>query len=380
MDTQLAVLRQMGATLRERATLNEATASPKSSAIDVGERSAAARAKGEPPLFHANELNRAIISKVVAPKSAELLLRPHQLATKILVPYEDTERTNRRRPSLNRPGRYFLYGQRFFDETLENYIFGGMHEKQKADDLRILAALNAIPSLDSFLVRDKFESCGIPAGSCYTGITAEEWWSMRGTIMEEFRPMAQRAFGAGHDLEAKTSALVDKIWDASDTVALAPLTQALQLNPSTAPDVYHAWKGIIYYKQQYKQVSTGVSEVVSNIRQFSKLTRGLGARVLAWDAMEAEIRKRLEQLNTFFRFYDMAYSSIWRSTDDVSRFVDLLRNGPDFFYLLGSNIAALDHVGYQNQLLRRFTHRAADFAEEAYDSMAGVLFQHDLAT
>lgn len=376
MNMDLDFLGGLGAGLRGRSTGGLAADTPAStsSTFDVGARSAVAAAKGEKPLFHSQELNRAIVTKVIAPRSAEIVLRPNQLATKILIPYESEAISEKSRARIGIvPGRYVFYGQRFFRDSLENYFFGGLSDEQKAQDLKILEALHHVPSLDAFLIKDKLDLVDPNISGSYTNLTPEEWQRIRNVIIEDFRPLASRAFANLADVTEKTSTLVDKIWFASDTESLSPLIAAMNIDPAQAKEIFQAWKGISFYRQKYLANIAAVFADIELLTTFEKLPRPVNSRRLDWTHVKDAINRKSQQTQKVFEIYDSVSKSLCKEDEDIAPFITFLKRGPDLFWLLGSNMAALDHTTIILRGMRKIKLRVSDFLDDAYDALEGVL-------
>jgi hypothetical protein len=199
------------------------------------------------PLFYTDTMNLCIISKEVVPSHMKSVLRPHQLATKVHFPYSDEYIVQEK----NRVGGKSVFvGEAGYERKLDDHFLGSQPEEVREHDIEVLKIFDSLPSLDPFLIRDKFEIHEIDIDETYLQIPMEEWQTIKSSIISKFRPLAKIATAGARsspeDLEVITLRLVEKMWEALDVETLKPLTQALRINTDDAGALYYAWKGIVY--------------------------------------------------------------------------------------------------------------------------------------
>src|SRR6185369_5189548 len=112
---------------------------------------------GFTPMFKSRELNHSVVSKNVVSKSEDIMLRPYQLATKVHFPYGMKSMSDGfgMDAGPSQGGRYLYVNQRRYRDMLNEYVFGGLGSDERVHDMKLLGALNEVPSLDPFLVKDR---------------------------------------------------------------------------------------------------------------------------------------------------------------------------------------------------------------------------------
>lgn len=331
---------------------------------------------GMRPLFRAQALNFCILSKEVVPKHLNISLRPYQLATKVFFPYDIpqavAEQGNKDGQSIS--GRSFHVGQRKYIEILTGHFMGGLSEEDRRHDIQMLDALAAIPSMDPFLIKDRFETDGMAIDPEYLAIDEARWKTMKDQIIEEFAPIAQKAFGEGRDLRQKTSVLVQKLWEATDLNALAPLTAALKLRPEQAGEVYYSWKGILFYRQQYKAAIARLEEFfdfLKTSKEWTSRIKGSGMEY-NWAHIVKQVRVMVAEINFIMERYDEVTRAFYGTGTGLNEFIRFFGMAPDFFWLLGSNLACFEHCLKKTREFRMNKYPSNEVIDDLYRSLYSV--------
>ena len=97
------------------------------------------------------------------------------MATKIIVPFDLDD--------LRAGGRSLFIDQRGFVESLREA--GNYNDENLERDLRVLRLLNAIPSLDPFLLREHLRNNDIDVAPCYFAISAGDQERMHDFVSGE---------------------------------------------------------------------------------------------------------------------------------------------------------------------------------------------------
>ena len=304
-------------------------------------------AEGHVPLFRTTALNFCVISKEVVPKGAQIQLRPYQLATKVFFPYDIPLAVVEKPAGDGQPisGRSFYVGQKNYKGILRQYFMGGMDQPSQEADMLILDTLASIPSLDPFMIRDRFETDKIEIDPAYLMIDEARWTAMKDRIIDDFTPIAEKAFGSIRELRQKTSILVQKLWEATDLAALAPLTMALKIDANSAHEVYYAWKGILFYKTQYQEAIEKMDEffdfITKNVADFERVA-GPGMSY-DWAKPLKRIKIMVGEIRFIMDEYEKLRDDFSGEGKRVGEFIEFFRMAPDFFWLIGGNLACFDH-------------------------------------
>lgn len=331
---------------------------------------------GMTPLFRAQALNFCILTKEVVPKHANISLRPYQLATKVFFPYDIPMAVSEKQSKDGQTiaGRSFYVGQRKYTEILNNFFMGGMEPEDREHDIEVLNGFSSIPSLDPFLIKDKFETDGIMVDPEYLTIEDDRWNTMKDRIIEEFTPIAQKAFGEGRDLRQKTSVLVQKLWEATDLKSLAPLTAALKLKPEQASEVYYSWKGILFYRQQYQDAIQRLEEFFAFFKASQEwIGKVPGVTVeYNWNYIVKQIRIMIAEVRFVMDRYEEITKEFYSTGQRLNDFIKFFGMAPDFFWLLGSNLACFDHCLMKTKEFKSNKFPTVDTIDDLYRSLYAV--------
>jgi len=311
------------------------------------------------PLFYTDTMNLCIVSKEVVPSHLKAVLRPHQLATKVHFPYSDEYIVQEK----NRVGGKSVYvGEANFERKLDDHFLGSQPEEVREHDIEVLRIFDTLPSLDPFLIRDKFEIHEIDIDEMYLQIPMEEWQTIKSSIISKFRPLARIATAGSKSsddaLEVVTLRLVEKMWEALDVDTLKPLTQALRIETDDAGALYYAWKGIVYY--DYK-IANMQPELVKLMSALDKLSKDRSAKIYNgsvttdWKVPLVRLQAHRDDLNAVMSRYHKVYDDFFVKGENPTEFRQFFAIAEDLFWFLGSTISVLDSCVEQYE---RFVERA----------------------
>jgi len=309
------------------------------------------------PLFRTEALNHCIISKEVVPSHLRDVMRPHQLATKIHFPYSEESLYGR---DQTVGGRSVYVGETRYSEILWAQFLEGRDVDDAAQDLGVFQMLDELPSLDPFLIRDKFAIAGTPIDEAYLQIPLAEWKAIRVSIIDRFRPLARIAFqdnriSAG-ELERATLVLVEKMWEAIDLDALRPLTMALRVDTQDAGALYYAWKGIVYYDFKVGTLLKEIDQLRDALDRLARTRQArlrVGETMTNWQVPRVRIDRFADDLSAVMKRYHRAYDDFFLHGGNPSEFRRFFAIAEDLFYFLGSSIAVLDSCVEQYRAYRR---------------------------
>lgn len=328
------------------------------------------------PLFRTSALNFCVISKEIVPKSAQVQLRPFQLATKVFFPYDfpraDVEPRKQDAQALG--GRSFYVGQKHYQSILRHHFMGGLDPESQEADLQLLASINSIPSLDPFILKDRFETDKILVDPAYLQIDEERWLGMRDHIIDDFTPIAEKAFGNTRELRQRTSVLVQKLWEARDLAALAPLTTALKIREDAAQEVYYAWKGILFYKTQYVEAVSRMDAFFEYISAHAKTFQTISGTLTtqSWITPIKRIKIMIGEIRMIMDRYTKLREDFANEGARVGEFIEFFRMAPDFYWLIGGNLACFDHCLKLVHDFSKVGIPTPDLIDNLYRSIASV--------
>jgi hypothetical protein len=294
----------------------------------------------EKPFFTHPRLNSAIIVKHrLRPNEHDLFPRFRQTATKVLVPID--------REDLRYGGGYVFVGENNYATVMEE-VFGACLQPGQ-HDWRMLEALDEIPSLDPFLLREQLRRHQLETARCYLEISDADLLKMLAFVEKEVLDLVSMSLAGGGDVGAggHVSKLARKLL--SDTIdeEMEPLRQTLRLDPSEFLEGVFCWKGFLYYKWSMNGIMPEVAEAAQQLR--TVMARGSAAietRAYLSEArprLHAMIVQALRSVHTILKAYDDAYSGLTKRADPMA-FRDFLLTAPPRFQDLGERLGAVQHI------------------------------------
>ncbi len=359
----LKKLKERGAAMRTRATMGDTRKLVDTKTFNVGQKTRKIMSEADQDtdlkfMFNCPELNLAIVTKEVVRNGQDYGLRPSQLATKLALPYDLSEKGR-----VTQSGARAIYvGEPRFARAMQDIFFGDMPKDKVTRDMQIINIFNAIPSLDPFLLRDQLTLEEIEVNAGYLDIDETEWDALCKAIMDDFRYIVQVLFQEESNVEQRTQVLVNKMWAALDLEALKPLIDALQLDHDEAKTAFFGWKGIIFYTHKYERSLEIFSEATTFIQyevkpQFPRLLRD--GTPINWDRILNGLQQAQDDVASVVGQYRHLIQN-FGSPDFAAQFREFLAMASDLFWLLGSNLAIMDHISATYQDLGRRSRTQAE--------------------
>lgn len=292
------------------------------------------------PLFQSPVFNRSIILKHrVRSDESYLLLGTRSVATKVIAPFEAND--------LRMGGRSFLIGQRGFRETVaETGNYGG--EGPIDRDIEVFRLINAIPSLDPFLLREHLRSHDIVVGECYFDISAADRLKMYEFTAEAIQRLIELATGADSSArQDNMSKLVSALLSNEVTARLEPLRATLAMEGKDFQEGIFSWRGFLYYKWSMTNFWPEVAVVLKELRNIA-VTGKMASEHAAWVASSKKriiqaVRDAGLEVNATLKIYDDAYANLVERREPKA-FRDFLLGAPHMFLKLGDKLGAMTHL------------------------------------
>ena len=292
----------------------------------------------EAPLFRNTALNSALILKHRLRRDEVDRFRGRRyVATKIILPIDADD--------LRVGGRYIFVGEIGFELTMAQ-AFGIASDHP---DLVTLRLMDALPSLDPFLLREQLRRNGITPAPCYFNLSEADLDAMVAFVGEEITPLVQLSMGAVTDLtdDHSVSRLTDKILSNSAGDDLSALGLTLRLAPEEYEEGVFCWKGFLYYKWVLRGVIGDVGSVTEALRTAKPRGRPTAQQSVALSRSRDMVHQRIlatcDATADMLRIYDDAFRALTREGSPTA-FRDFLRNAPHLFAKLGEKLGALQHV------------------------------------
>ncbi len=290
------------------------------------------------PLFKNKTLNSSIIIKHrLRPNEQKLFYSRRTTATKVLLMIDDKE--------LNFGARSIFVGQPGYAELLCETI--GVRSENDNSDFAILHALDSLPSLDPFILREHLRVIGAKPADCYFSMSPSDTDQIFAFALQEIMPLAALMCSSESLVAVYTMKLARKIILGEGGREFEPLRQALQLDEQAFAEGMFCWKAFIYYKWRLK-VLTGQTSAVLDEMGAARLRKGDRAisqvhLTNTRAAIVAGISSNVSAVQSMLDVYDNAYRNMTVS-ERTKTFRDFLVQAPIYFADLSERLAAIDHV------------------------------------
>jgi hypothetical protein len=289
------------------------------------------------PFFSSPVLNTSIIVKhKVRADERYLFDGAPTSATKIIIPFHTSE--------LGLGARAMFVGQRGWQAMLRE-LCRGPGEFQR--DRRVVELLDALPSLDPFLLREHFKTHEIDIASCYFAISEADCVRMQAFVGEEIGRLIELAYANKRESGDEAAKLVKILLSTQIDERLEPLRLTLNLEGDAYREGVFSWKGFLYYKWMLSELWPKLAAVVAELQRIR--SRGLGDLDLTiyldgavqrlTKAIAAHRGEVLEALD----LYDQAFADLTEG-GRAAPFRDFLIKAPTMFTMLGERIGAISHI------------------------------------
>jgi hypothetical protein len=289
------------------------------------------------PLFQAPALNAAVILKHrLRASEIGVVSTPHRTATKLIVPFE--------RSDLGLGGRSLFVGDRGWMESLEE-LAGTSYDLGR--DAGVLEALDELPSLDPFLLREHIKRRGFEVSETHFEISQGDLEMMQQFVGTEIGRLIDLAYKGRPGNEANTSRLVEALLSSRNDEKLEPLRLTLRLEGESYREGIFAWKGFLYYKWVLNSLWPKLREVLVELMK----VKVVGPRDAEHEALVRMMKVRLHdnierQVKTvadYLRVYDGVFQELTKD-GNATAFRDFLLRSPEMLVALGEGTGVVSHI------------------------------------
>ena len=291
---------------------------------------------GAKPLFLSPVINTAFILKQrIRADESYLFGATRSTGTKIIVPVDHQD--------LRAGGRSIYIDQRGFLEALRDA--GHYNDSRLERDVAVLNLLNAIPSLDPFLLREHLRNNEIDAGACYFAISASDQQRMHEFVAKEMSRLVKLA--NGDDDTGSTGRMVTVMLSGQVNEKLEPLRMTLDLTGPDFREGAFGWRGLLYYKWMTQDFWPDVMSTLRAIRDIQphgaiseiQRTALAGAR----RSIIEMVRDNNLHISKVLQIYDESFAGLIASGTPKT-FRDFLLSAPSMFLDLGEKLGAISHI------------------------------------
>jgi hypothetical protein len=290
------------------------------------------------PLFLSGVLNTAFVLKHrVRPDETYLFAAARAAGTKIIVPVDHSD--------LRAGGRSIFVDQRGFVESLREADHYG-DEKKLERDISVLRLLNAIPSLDPFLLREHLRNNQIEVAPCYFAISENDQERMHQFVASELSRLVQLANGSETDNGA-TSRMVTAMLSGQVNEKLEPLRMTLGLSGPDFREGAFGWRGFLYYKWAMQSFWPDVMGILREIKEIvpqGAISDPQRTHLTAAKRNIIElVRDNNQHISKVLTIYDESFAGLIASNAPKT-FRDFLLSAPYMFLELGEKMGAISHI------------------------------------
>lgn len=295
------------------------------------------------PFFRNKPLNTTLLIKDTAPESDYRKVGA-SVGTKLYFPFNVG--------NIYEGGRtIFLHEKQLEAAIVEQYGEGALAKDALEEDMRILGILNRLPSFDPFLMKDMFIRQKIDVNADYFTIAQEIWNEIEAFMLLKFEPLVKAAFPDAMSSDERARALINKIWEARDMVALRPLIEAFRLPSHEALDMFSSWRGIVYYTFQYEREKTNLIELIKWLKSHDGNMAGIPApEVKEMKAMIVTVSDQMKAewqvIEGIVRSYETAYDKMFKSKTSSAEFIAFLKNSSQTYWDIGNSIGKVSQGLY----------------------------------
>jgi hypothetical protein len=309
---------------------------------------------GAPQFFSSKVLNQLVLIKDTIPEDA-MAGRRTAIGTKLYFPFNEG--------AIYEGGRtIFAHDKRLQAALIDTFGEGAFAKETLDQDLRILALLDKLPSLDPFLLKEAFRNEGFPINEAYFDVSKEVWSEIELFILQRFEPLVKAAFPDAMSSDEMARTLIEKIWEARDLEALRPLIEAFRLPEGEALEIFSAWKGINFYSFQYERAKPAFVELLMWLRDL-QIPIGAAANEraelkLQHEQAKEQMRSEWQKADAILREYQVSYDKMFKQKVGSTEFVAFLKNSNRKYWELGNSLGKCGHASYcWNVMSKRFADR-----------------------
>ncbi len=248
------------------------------------------------------------------------------------------------------------YGIYLDDKKSSEYLIRhlGLSEKEEAyqNDFRIMHLLEAMPSLDPFILQTSFKQHGVEVHPRYVSIVDEQVAQIRAIIAEKVKPIIAKALGIADQsaLEVKAKRFIDAIWDPTMGEAGVFIT-AFGIKPDDAPATFSAWKGVTFFQHEFSRGQSDLSKMTAWLDSpdslpldYRRLGQGEKQQITMFrDSVRAKVRKVMRNVNMLFGAYEQSYQE-FIMLNNPKQFRDFLFKAESYYWTLGACNGVLAQV------------------------------------
>lgn len=290
------------------------------------------------PIFVASSLSGAVIVRHrLRETERQAFDRPRFSATKLIIPFTRTD--------LGLGGRTIFVAERGWLDVLDE-LRG--EAPDLARDIGVLEAIDELPSLDPFLLREHMKRRGFEISPSHFEISAPDLARMQRFVGSEITKLIELAYrDVAGGMESNTTRLVEALLSAQTDARLEPLRLTLRLEPENYKEGIFAWKGFLYYKWVLNSLWPDLKEVFAELGKVRVIGPMDRETAMDLEATKIRLRSKMErQVKTVMghlNVYDETFAQLTGQGNAIA-FRDFLLKSPELFLSLGEGCGLISHI------------------------------------
>ena len=320
----------------------------------------------ESPLFLHPLLNRSIIVKHNLGSDEDDRSGPGRFnATKVIFPFDQSD--------LDLGGQFLIVDQRDFIGALTRHLDYSTLSLDR--DLAVLRAVDRLPTLDPFLVREILNQHQIEVGRCYYRFSQCDKAQMLDFVANEIESLIRACVGELKENDKRTQHLSQLLLADQGSPELEPLRATFRMEPAQFSEAMFSWKAFLYYRWRSRTLAPMLRRTLRSISQIQSRRYEHGDLSFidrAKRMLEKTITSSWREVGQRLRLYDLAFASL-TDQESADGFRSFLVHGSHLFLELGDRIGRLEQVSsfWDDRFGgERFTDLAPD---EVFDGLRDLL-------
>lgn len=305
----------------------------------ISARDAAQGRSAAAPFFAASSLNGAVIIRHrLRDLERDAFDGMRFSATKLIIPFE--------RSDLGLGGRAVFVGERGWLDALEA-LRGEAPDFNR--DVAVLEAIDELPSLDPFLLREHLRRRGFDISPSHFEISAPDLARMQRFVGAEIAKLIELAYrgASGSGSETSTTRLVEALLAAKTDDRLEPLRLTLRLERENYKEGIFAWKGFLYYKWVLNSLWANLRDVFGELSRVRPVGPVDSETAVELAQLKLRLRQRMEhQVKAVMgelAIYDEVFKQLTVNGNALA-FRDFLLKSPEMFLSLGEGCGLVSHI------------------------------------
>lgn len=289
------------------------------------------------PFFVASSLNGAVIVRHrLRDQERESFDRIRYTATKVIIPFE--------RSDLGLGGRSVFVSERGWLDAFEE-LRGESPDFSR--DVAVLEAIDELPSLDPFLLREHMKRRGFDISPSHFEISAPDLAKMQRFVGTEIAKLIELAYRDTEGQEGNITRLVEALLSARTDDRLEPLRLTLRLEKENYKEGIFAWKGFLYYKWVLNTLWANLRDVFSELGRVRVIGPIDSETAAELEALKGRLRQKMERqvksVMGHLGVYDEVFSQLTVNGNALA-FRDFLLKSPEMFLSLGDGCGLVSHI------------------------------------